>query len=201
MDITPYIAFARSIIQLMNPLVEVAIHDLKTNTIVFIEGNLSKRKIGDPSLIDNTSKTFKQEIDGKIYTKLGHDGKLIRSISIPIEERGNIVMLICINYDITLFKDMEHMSNQLLGVMTHKQPEALFKNDWQERLHLFIHEELNKDGLRIETLSQKQKKDLLEKLFAQKAFDEKNAADYIASILNIGRATVFNYLRKWRNHE
>lgn len=173
MDITPYIAFARSIIQLMHPLVEVAIHDLETKSIVFIEGSSSKRKIGDPSLIDNTSKTFKQEIDGKVYTKLGHDGKLIRSISIPIQERGNIVMLVCINYDITIFKDMEHMSNQLLGTVIHKQPEALFKNDWQERLHIFIHEELNKDGLRIETLSQKQKKNCLKNCLLKKRLMKK----------------------------
>ena len=31
------------------------------------------------------------------------------------------------------------------------------------------------------------------------AFKEKNAADYVAKVLGLGRATVFKYLKEWRN--
>ena len=35
-------------------------------------------------------------------------------------------------------------------------------------------------------------------LYHQQAFTEKNAADYIATVLGLGRATIFNYSTSWR---
>jgi len=53
-----------------------------------------------------------------------------------------------------------------------------------------------------DTLGNKQKKAMVKHLYDNGAFLEKNAADYIAKILNMGRVTVFNYLREWkRNYE
>lgn len=201
MDIAPYLPFARSLVLLMRPLVEVVIHDLTTNTIAFIEGELSHRKVGDPSLIDIHSATLPQEIEGVVYNKIGDQGNLIRSISIPLCERGKLKMVMCINYDISLFQQMNQLTAAFLAPPAQPQPVSLFKNDWQEKLHIFIHNELKKSGLSLHHLNTKQKKELVKKLYDQQAFEEKNAADYIADVLDMGRATVFNYLRQWRNNE
>ncbi len=38
-------------------------------------------------------------------------------------------------------------------------------------------------------------------LFDIGAFHEKNAADYVANVLNMGRATIFNYLKEFRKND
>ena len=85
MTISNYIPLCNSIVTLMKPLVEVVIHDLASDTICYINGNLSKRKSGDPSLLK--TKEFEVNIDKIIYPKINFDGRLIKSISIPVESK------------------------------------------------------------------------------------------------------------------
>ena len=42
------------------------------------------------------------------------------------------------------------------------------------------------------------KRNLVSYLYKMGAFGEKKAADYVAKILKLGRATVFKYLKEWR---
>ena len=105
-----YFSIGKSLVKLMSPLVEVVIHCLKTNKIIFIEGSLSKRKIGDPSLLDEDLSSVDQEV----YTKLNFNGRLIRSTSIPIKENNIIVGLMCINYDINTFQELNNLTSIFL---------------------------------------------------------------------------------------
>lgn len=50
----------------------------------------------------------------------------------------------CINYDISLFREMHKISNLVLSKSIDKQPKSLFKNDWQERIHIALHKILLK---------------------------------------------------------
>lgn len=92
---------------------------------------------------------------------------------------------------------MQELSSALLHISNPSQ--SLFIGDWQEKLHVSIHAYLQNHNLSFHHLSQNDKKALVKHLFHLEAFHEKNAADYIAKILKLGRATVFNYLKKWRN--
>lgn len=195
------ITIAQGLCQLMGPLVETVIHDLPTGKIVFIEGSLSKRQVGDPSLLDGDA-SLEEALTGSVYSKLNFDGKLFKSISIPIKQDNRVVALLCINYDVTLFQEVNALTNKLLGNMPSKKPEALFKNDWQDRINEFIHQFLKTNNLQFSTLNNKDKNKIVRMLHEQGAFAEKNAADYIAKTLQMSRATVFNYLRQWKsNHE
>lgn len=194
MNLTPYIAIGDAFVKLMYPLVEVVIHDLSTQTIKYINGELSRRNVGDDSLLDSTN--LSEELSSSTYTKLGFDGRLIKSISVLLS--GELLM--CINCDVSIFNYMQQLSQQVLQ-KNDQYPSALFKNDWQEKLHIVLHEFITKQKWDFQNLSGAQKKEALKHLFDLNAFAEKNAADYIANILNIGRATVFKYLKEWRNHE
>ena len=190
MNLKLYISISNAIVLLMKPLVEVVIHDIKSETIVYIEGDLSKRKIGDPSLLE----TLYNDLDKTVYSKLNFDGRLIKSISIPLEDRW----LMCINCDVSIFTQMQGISQQLLKTTNESQPQSLFKNDWREKLHISIHSFLKRKSWTFENLSGIQKKELVKHLFDNGAFFEKNAADYIATALNMGRATIFKFLKEWR---
>jgi predicted transcriptional regulator YheO len=114
---------------------------------------------------------------------------------VPVDNK----YLICINADASVFSQMKNLGEVFLNTIKDSQPESLFKNDWQEKLHVAIDDFLKKQGLKFDELNQFQKKILTKYLFDLGAFAEKNAADYVANILRLGRATIFKYLKEWRN--
>ena len=192
MNLLSYLPLCNAIVLLMKPLVEIVIHDIKSNTICYIEGELSKRKIGDLSLLEVTE--TEENIDKIVYPKLSFDGRLIKSISVPLGDQW----LVCINCDISVFNQMQILSQQFLKVSPQPTPQSLFKNDWQEKLHIAVHSFLQEKKWDFDHLTGSQKKEVVRHLFALDAFNEKNAADYVATTLNMGRATIFKYLKEWR---
>ena len=175
----------------------MVIHNLGTGKIEFICGKLSKRKVGDESLIDIEVMTDK--VEEVIYSKMNFDGRLVKSISVPIKEEERIVGILCINYDISLFEQVKKIAENLLCREDEgAQPEYLFKNDWQERLHKVVHNYLYEKQWKFEQLNRAQKKEVVYYLYQSGVFSEKNSADYVAEVLNMGRATIFNYLKEWR---
>lgn len=185
-----YIPICDAIVRLMDPLIEVVVHDINQNRIVYIHGKLSKRKVGDASLLDADEL---KHIDQIVYPKVNFDGRLIKSVSLILEGK----YLLCINCDISIFNKMQELSSVFLQMCN--QPQSLFTNDWQEKLHVSIHAYLQNHNLSFDHLSQSDKKALAKHLFDLGAFHEKNAADYVAKVLGLGRATVFKYLKEWRN--
>jgi predicted transcriptional regulator YheO len=195
MNLSNYIPLCDAIVTLMNPLVEIAIHDLDSGKICYINGGISKRKPGDLSLLNK--RELEINIDKIVYPKINFDGHLIKSISVPIKDKW----LICINCDVSIFNQMQLLSEQFLHSAKANKPNSLFKNDWQEKLHIAIHKFLNEKGWSFEQLGSFQKKELIRFLFDSGAFGEKNAADYLANVLAIGRATIFKYLKEWRQND
>lgn len=197
MNLDTAIIIGKGFKKLMGPLIEVVIHDLKSEKIVFIEGTFSQRKVGDASLIENDIDWENEEFL-ECYSKMGFDGRLIKSISIPIKQSDNSILLMCINCDVSLFKQMQSIANSFLKGIDSEQPVSLFKNDYQEKVHEFLHQVLKEKGWSFDQLNTKKKKEIAELLFSNGAFREKNSVEYIAKLLDMGRATLFNYLKEWR---
>lgn len=179
----------------MDPLVEIVIHDLSSEKITYFNGKLSNRAVGDPSLLGNP--LIEKDFEKIIYPKINFDGRLIKSISVPLDMQW----LICINCDISIWGQIKDFAETFMRTTQTQQPKALFKEDWHEKLHIAIHTHLNTQKIAFETLNTHQKKELVYHLFSQGAFEEKNAADYIAKTLNMGRATIYKYLKEWRENE
>ena len=192
MSFSIYQPFFQAMVLLMKPLVEIVVHDLESGVICCVEGTLSNRKVGDPSLLDPGE--LEANLDSIVYPKLNFDGRLVKSISVPLEGRW----LVCINWDVSVFSQMQSLGQEMLQRGTQPKPESLFKNDWQERLHLSVHAYLKDKAWSLDAMTGKQKKEVVRHLFDMGAFNEKNAATYIATILSMGRATIFNYLKEWR---
>jgi predicted transcriptional regulator YheO len=90
------------------------------------------------------------------------------------------------------------MLTELLMPVSETEGDDLFKNDWQDQIHLFIHKYLDENNFDLNSMNKKQKKELVQRLFYQGAFDATNSTNYIANLLKMGRATIFNYLKEWR---
>lgn len=197
MNLDPYISLGQSYVRLLAPLAEVVIHDLASNSICFIEGKLSNRIVGDPSFLGVDLKQLECQINQAIYPKINFDGKLIKSISIPIKNNNHLVAIMCLNVDVSVFSQMQQLAQAFLLPSTN-QPEVLFKNDWQEKVHQTLYQWLDNHHIKLEFLTNAQKKQVVLEMHARGAFHEKKAADYIANILRLSRASVFNYLKEIR---
>lgn len=192
-----HIQLSELLAELFSPLLGVVIHDLSTNKIAFITGELSQRKVGDDSLLDLSNLNSFEEVT-KVYIKHSYNGYEIKSASIPIVKDGENVGLMCFNFDISIFHQIKAIADRTLAIQSENKPKLLFKNDWQERVHEFLYKTSQEKGYSLQALNNQQKYELLKMLHSEGAFNEKKAPDYIAKILNIGRATIFNYLRQWR---
>lgn len=52
MSLSTYIPILKAMTLLIDPLLEIVVHDLESDSICFISGQLSTRRVGDPSLLD-----------------------------------------------------------------------------------------------------------------------------------------------------
>lgn len=197
-----YKNIADGIATLFFPHAEVILHDLKTQTVAYIANNISKRKLGDDSALEELAGALESVDSFGPYEKLNWNGQKIRSISTVLkDDKGKAIAILCINLN---FAVLESARDALISFFQPgrimPQPEALFRDDWQERINTFLHSWLNAQHLSLSTLSMKHKRALVQALYAEGGFDGRSSADYVANVLNMGRATVYKYVRELREH-
>lgn len=198
-----YKVIADSIATLLFPHAEVILHEVQTQTVVHIANNFSKRKLGDDSALDELPGDFAEVSTLGPYEKLNWNGQKIRSITAVLRnEQGAAEVLLCININFSVLDQAKDALNAFFQVSRLiPQPDALFRDDWQERINTFLHTWLNERQLSLNTLRMKEKRALIEALYAEGAFDGRSATDYLANVLNMGRATVYKYLKELRESE
>jgi D-arginine utilization repressor len=197
--LAPYRAVADAIAQLFQPYTEVVLHDLTTQTVAHVSNNLSKREIGDDSALDEIGFDEQENIMGP-YEKLGWDGRKVRSITTVLRtEVGEPVGVMCINFHLAPLDQARQALELLLSTaIVQPQPQALFRDDWQDRVNVFLNHWLQERRLTLSMLTREHKRELVAALYAEGAFAGKSAANYVAKLLALGRATIFNYLKELR---
>lgn len=181
---------------LLQPQAEVVLHDLATETVVHIANPFSRREIGEPSLLHEIDFRPDVALIGP-YEKLNFDGRRLKSISAVLRDpAGRAIGVLCINLDLTHLQTAIDLLARLARVPVETgQPAVLFKEDWHERINQYIHDWTGRHGIAIADLSRDQKRQLVLDLAQEGAFGGKHAAAYISRVLQMGRATVYNYLR------
>ena len=187
---------------LFTPFLEVAVHDVRNNTIAALYNTISNRKVGDPSplaILKTPLDKFPDVFEP--YYETNWDGKKIKCTTVTIrDEKKKPVALICYNLDTSAFQEMQESLNLFLNVKEDSaNPVEMFSEQWQERVDQSINAFLLEHKLRIGSLDNTQKKQLVEELSKQGIFFLKNAAPYVANKLKISRATVYNYLKVLRS--
>lgn len=195
-----YTVIADSIATLLYPHAEVIVHDMRTQTVVHIANNFSKRALGDDSALEDALDDFRNGSSVGPYEKVNWDGQKIRSITSVLRDAdGQAEYLLCINLNVSVLEQAHQALAaffQLQCVVP--QPEGLFKDDWQERINTFLQAWLERHNLALRTLKARDKRALVEALYAEGAFDGRSGADYVANVLDMGRATVYKYLKQLR---
>jgi predicted transcriptional regulator YheO len=184
---------------LLFPYAEVVVHDLASQTIVHLVNGLSRRKVGDATALDDITFGADEGLLGP-YEKTNWDGGRMRAISVLVrDDAGTPVGVMCVNVAMSAFEQARATLDLFVkGVQVGKAPDKLFRDDWQERILAFLHPWLKARQLTLGTLTREQKKELVIALERKGAFRGKSAADYVATLLGMGRATVFNHLKAAR---
>jgi predicted transcriptional regulator YheO len=195
-----YKTIADSMATLLFPHAEVILHDLASQTVVHIANNISKRKIGDDSALEDIAGDVTTQLSIGPYEKLNWDGQKVRSItSVLLDDKGRPEVALCINLNYSVLEQARDALNLFFQASRMvAQPEALFRDDWQERINTFLHAWLQERHLGLNSLGRDDKRNLIEALYHEGAFEGRSAYDYIANVLNMGRATVYKYVKAFR---
>jgi predicted transcriptional regulator YheO len=195
-DLASFTHICDAIALLFQPYAEVVLHDLTTETVAYIANNFSKRELGEPSLLHEIDFRPSDLIIGP-YEKVNWNGRRIKSVSAVLRPRERAIGILCINVDVSHFHAVMQTLNTLVSVppMAEK-PAALFKEDWHERINEYIQTWTRTRGLNMADMTRAQKQQLVMDLAGDGAFGGRNAAAYISRVLGLGRATVYNYLRR-----
>lgn len=196
-ELKAFIPAAKAIAAVMHPHAEVVIHDVAKNKVAAIFNNYSKREVGDCSYLGKEEE-FAEDVDviGP-YEKMNWNGNRLKSISAAIRNHeGKVIGLLCINIDMAKFAQLQQLLNNFVNFNTNvSHTEILFKDDWQEKISQFIQNYLQAKNCSIDSLSKDQRIHLIAALQKEGAFKGKNTANYVAKILGVSRATIYNLLR------
>lgn len=201
MPLSAYSPLCDAIALLLQPQAEVVLHDLATETVAHIANPFSHREVGEPSLLHEIDFRPDVALIGP-YEKVNFDGRRLKSVSAVLREDERAVGVICINLDVTHLQSAIELLTALIRVPPGAgQPAVLFQEDWHERINQYVHAWTARNGVVITDLSRAQKLQLVGELAADGAFGGKHAAAYVSRVLQMSRASVYNYLRAAKGEE
>ncbi|WP_406277646.1 transcriptional regulator [Embleya sp. NBC_00896] len=183
-------------------LCEVVLHDLRDpqHAIRAIENNLSGRKVGDsvtelglariedpsyPSVIQNYPNQFP-------------DGRPAKSTSIGIKNAaGEYVAALCLNLDVSVLSPVTLALSNLVATDTEHRDQSLetLRDRNARELRRVVEELAAERAATPRSLSRESKKALVRQLHQEGHFDSRDAAQNIADLLGVSRATVYNYIK------
>ncbi len=194
--LAPYVPICDAIAQLFRPHVEVVLHDLETEKIFYIANSYSKRRAGDSSL-NEPEPTFdlSDDVIGP-YGKTNWDGRRLKSITAVIRDlEGKPAGLLCINLDIEAFSGALQQLRKLIELpKPSKQPASLFSKDWREGVNNIVGQFLDARNVALAGLTSEEIDDLLLELDRHGIFEIRKAVPYVAKVLRLSRATIYNRL-------
>lgn len=194
--LAPFVPVCDAVATLFSPHVEAVLHDLETGAIFHIANAFSKRRPGDSSLNEaGLVSTLDEDVIGP-YGKSNWDGRRLKAITSVLRDAdGKPVGLLCINHDIEAFAGI---FDQLKSMMDIAAPlpktSALMAEDWREAVNAVIGEFLTTHRTSLAGLTSADMDGLMTLLEARGVFAIRKAVPYVAEILKLSRATIYNRL-------
>lgn len=197
MSLQPYFAVADGLAALFKPFVEAVVHDVRTDSVAYVANPFSPREAGDPSDLREVSFPPDTRIVGP-YEKTNWDGRRIKSISVVLRDDEQApIGLLCINADVTEFDAARRVLQGFLG-MAEPAPEApvRFHDDWHEKINQFVAHWTAERATTLDRLDRAGRRALIVALHETGGFEGRRAPAYVAKMLGISRATVYNELAR-----
>ncbi|CAM3707372.1 transcriptional regulator [Erysipelothrix urinaevulpis] len=212
-----YIPFIDFLAEVLGKNSEIVLHNLKDldSSIVAIRNNhITKRQVGDPAT-DYVLRMIQQGIDdNKDFSTNYRDisnrnNQKVKSASLYLRNKGEIVGMICVNTDVTLFEEIEKSVDALellLGTYQNnkernKASKETVSRSVEEMADNIVMELAIKKGISINQFKQDDKYDAIEKLFDNGFFLLKGAVPEASRVLKISEPTVYRYLQNVKSYQ
>lgn len=186
---------------------EVAIHDfdLLPNSLIHIEGNVTKRKPGAPitDLVLRALRSEKKLVqDFTNYRTISNEGHALKSsTTFLFDDRGEVIGAFCINFDMT-----DHLNALgMLEEFTHttdpgeESGEEPFATSLGETMESIMEMSIRKSGKQPATMTREEKIQLVQNLESQGAFLIRGAVEHVARAMGVSKFTIYNYLKEIRS--
>ncbi|MFD5800525.1 helix-turn-helix transcriptional regulator [Streptomyces sp. NPDC127020] len=181
---------------------EVVLHDLRDpdHAIRFIENNLSGRRVGQSATELGLARISDPHYPSVIqnYANQFPDGRPAKSTSIGIRNSaGRYIAAICLNLDISTLSPLTLTLSNLVATDPDNREAPLEKLSDRSRRELreVIEAVAAERSTTPRALPRDAKKDLVRRLHEDGYFDTRNAAQSIADLLGISRASVYSYTK------
>jgi predicted transcriptional regulator YheO len=192
-------AVCRAVALLLGPYAEVVLHDAEQDRVLAIWNPMTTRGAGDPSLLGELDQLepSADDVYGP-YEKLLADGRRLSSVSAVLRgPDGQPSAVLCVNLDRT---PLEQAAALLAGFAapTAPRPQALFEQDWPDRVHQIIGSFVRSRGRPVERLGREDRLAVLAELDQAGVFAVRRAVPVVASALRTSRSTVYSLLAELR---
>ncbi|CAN7271313.1 helix-turn-helix transcriptional regulator [Pararhizobium sp. LjRoot238] len=194
--LTPFIPVCDAIATLFSPHVEAVLHDLDSGLIFHIANAFSKRRSGDSSLNEaGLASSLEDDVIGP-YGKSNWDGRRLKAITAVLRDAdGRPIGLLCINHDIEAFAGIFDQLKSMVDIAAPMpKTSALMAEDWREAVNSVIGDFLGTRRATLAGLTSADMDELIGMLDARGVFAIRKAVPYVAEILKLSRATIYNRL-------
>jgi D-arginine utilization repressor len=195
-----YVPVCDAVALLLWPHAEAVLHDLSTGKIFYIANSYSKRRAGDSSLNDPEQQFDQSQIVIGPYAKTNWNGNRLKSVTSVIRDGKNKpIGLLCINHDIEAFAGvLDQLSGLIALPQTPSKHSSLMSQDWRETVNATISDFLRRRKITLAGLAADETADLIKILDERGIFEIRKAVPYVAEILKVSRATIYNRLNAVR---
>ncbi|KMS88332.1 PAS domain-containing protein [Streptomyces flaveolus] len=183
-------------------LCEVVLHDLRDpdHAIRAIENNLSGRQVGDSATELGLARIADPQYPSVIqnYPNQFPDGRPAKSTSIGIKNAaGEYVAALCLNLDVSVLSPVTLALSNLVATDTEHRDRPLetLRDRAARELRQAVEARAAERAATPRSLSREDKKALVRQLQRDGYFDSRDAAQTIADLLGVSRATVYNYAK------
>lgn len=199
------IRIADMMVEMFGSRCEVAVHDFTNlqQSLIYIAGNVTSRKIGSPitDLVLNELRKEPADIkDIPSYRTQSKEGNVMKSTTVFLrDEENKIIGALCTNYDISLFMQLGGEIAEFVDFQEEKQPSETFFNSVHDVIHEMVHQVLNRFKKAPSDMTMEEKVEVVGELDERGTFLIKGATEYVAQALGVSKFTVYNYLNRVRS--
>lgn len=207
----------------LGPSYEITLHDVSgknSSIIAIVNGDISGRNLDSPPT-DMALRAITENAAGRDY-RINYNGlaggnKVLRSSTYYIKDSGgNLVGMLCINFDDSKFQALSSQLFQLIHPdnyvenniairsdileLTEDAPETERFNDSVTSVaQNVIQEVLSEDGVPVDRLTQAEKIRIVSQLEQRGVFRLRGAVDNVSKALRSSPASIYRYLTRIRS--
>jgi predicted transcriptional regulator YheO len=212
MDIHPMLKALQPVVKALaaalGPDCEIVLHDLRhpKTSIVMIENNVTRRKIGD-GIRDLIISVLRSERFGKDalvnYATHMKDGRTIRSTTVLIRDaEATVIGALCLNYDLSRIQAAKKVLDDLSTMFELSEPAGeeieVPRKDVIAILESLMANAIQDVGMLPGAMQREDRVRLVDFLDDKGAFLIKGSVELVANSLGVSRYTVYNYLDEAR---